>query len=63
MTEEKSIRLGFSGTGARYSRANAFTFFYAAFMTIGLLTFVSTGTAQILNAIGVPQDEQGTVYR
>jgi len=43
------------------SRANCFTFFYAAFTTIGFLTFVSTGTAQILSAINVPIDEQGTV--
>jgi len=43
------------------TRSNAIVFLYAAFATIGLLTFVSTGTAQILSAIGVPSDEQGTV--
>jgi len=61
MAEEKSIRLGFLDLAPGVSKKNAFAFFYAAFTTIGLLTFVSTGTAQILNAIGVPQDEQGTV--
>lgn len=61
MAEEKSIRLGFLDLAPGVSKKNAYAFFYAAFTTIGLLTFVSTGTAQILNAIGVPQDEQGTV--
>lgn len=41
------------------SRANAGTFMYAAFMTIGLLTFVSTGTAQVLNAMGIPIEQHG----
>ena len=59
--EEQGIKLGFLRLAPGISKSNAYAFFYAAFATIGLLTFVSTGTAQILNAIGVPQDEQGTV--
>lgn len=41
------------------SPLNAITFLYAAFATIGLLTFVSTGTAQVLNAMGIPVAEHG----
>ncbi len=41
---------------------NAVVFCYSAFATIGLLTFVSTGTALVLNAnFGIPTTEQGTV--
>jgi MFS family permease len=41
---------------------NAMVFCYAAFATIGLLTFVSTGTALVLNAnFGIPTTEQGTI--
>ena len=58
---EKNARIGFLELAPGVTRSNAFVFFYAAFATIGLLTFVSTGTAQILSAIGVPADEQGTV--
>ncbi len=44
------------------SALNAVVFCYSAFATIGLLTFVSTGTALVLNAnFGIPTDEQGTV--
>jgi MFS family permease len=57
---ENNAHIGFLELAPGVTRGNAFTFFYAAFTTIGLLTFVSTGTAQILSAIGVPADEQGT---
>lgn len=41
---------------------NAAVFCYAAFATIGLLTFVSTGTALVLNAnFGIDIGEQGTI--
>lgn len=41
---------------------NAVIFCYAAFATIGLLTFVSTGTALVLNAnFGIPTGDQGTI--
>jgi len=57
---EQGVKLGFLELAPGISKGNAFTFFYAAFSVIGLLTFISTGTAQVLNAIGVPVDEQGT---
>lgn len=41
---------------------NAVVFCYAAFATIGLLTFISTGTALVLNAkFGIETSEQGTI--
>lgn len=44
------------------SRFNGAVFLYSAFATIGLLTFVSTGTALVLNAkFGIPANEQGTI--
>ncbi len=44
------------------SRFNAGIFCYAAFATIGLLTFISTGTTLVLNAnLGIPIGEQGTI--
>jgi len=44
------------------TRLNAIIFCYSAFATIGLLTFISTGTALVLNAnFGMPVGEQGTV--
>lgn len=44
------------------SRLNGIVFLYSAFATIGLLTFVSTGTALVLNAkFGIPVAEQGTI--
>lgn len=58
---EQGVRLGFLELAPGVSKGNAFAFFYAAFTVIGFLTFVSTGTAQVLNALGIPQNEQGTV--
>jgi len=44
------------------SSLNAVVFLYSAFATIGLLTFISPGTALVLNAaFGMPVNEQGTV--
>ena len=57
----QGVRLGFIELAPDISKGNAYAFFYAAFAVIGLLTFISTGTAQVLNAIGVPQNEHGTV--
>jgi MFS family permease len=59
-SQEVNERLMFLELAPGVSRINAGTFFYAAFATIGLLTFVSTGTAQVLNAIGIPLDDQGS---
>jgi len=60
-TEQQGVKLGFLELAPGVTKTNAFVFFYAAFSVIGLLTFVSTGTAQVLNAIGVAGDQQGTV--
>lgn len=44
------------------TRLNAIMFCYSAFATIGLLTFISTSTALVLNAnFGMPVGEQGTI--
>jgi MFS family permease len=59
--EERGVKLGFLELAPGISKSNAYFFFYASFATIGLLTFISTGTAQVLNAIGVPQGEHGAV--
>ena len=41
---------------------NANVFLYCAFATIGLLTFISTGTSLVLNAnLGIPVEEQGGI--
>jgi MFS family permease len=56
-----NARLGFLELAPGVTRSHAIVFLYAAFATIGLLTFISTGTAQVLSAIGVPGDQQGTV--
>jgi MFS family permease len=56
---ENGIRVGFLTLAPGISRTNMWAFFYASFATIGLLTFISTGTAQVLNAMGIPQDQQG----
>lgn len=41
---------------------NAVVFLYSAFATIGLLTFVSTGTALVLNSnFGLPVNAQGAI--
>ncbi|KZK73985.1 MAG: MFS transporter [Pelodictyon luteolum] len=41
---------------------NAWTFLYAAFVSIGLVTFVSIGQAYILNEhLHIPIDQQGTI--
>ena len=44
------------------SRFNAAVFCYSAFATIGLLTFISTGTTLVLNTnLGIPIGDQGTI--
>lgn len=44
------------------SRRNMWTLIYAAFFTIGLLTFVGVGTPYVLSAIlKIPPDQQGVV--
>jgi MFS family permease len=61
--ESEGIKyLGFIWLQPGISRFNATIFCYAAFATIGLLTFVSTGTALVLTAnLGIPISEHGTI--
>lgn len=60
--QEQSIKVGFLQLAPGISRLNLFVFFYSCFATIGLLTFVSTGTGLVLNAnFGMDIGEQGTV--
>jgi MFS family permease len=61
--DESGVQMwgGFLRLAPEISQVNAYVFFYAAFATIGLLTFVSTGTAQVLNALGIAQDLHGEV--
>ncbi|MCB2107915.1 MAG: MFS transporter [Rhodobacteraceae bacterium] len=44
------------------SKVNAWTLMYAAFFTIGLLTFIGVGTPYVLNAVlKIPSEQQGVV--
>jgi MFS family permease len=50
------------GLAPGISRFHATVFCYASFATIGLLTFVSTGTTLVLNAnLGIATGDQGTI--
>jgi MFS family permease len=61
-TSARGIRVGFLELAPGITRLNLFVFFYSAFSTIGLLTFISTGTGLVLNAnFGLPIDDQGTI--
>jgi MFS family permease len=61
-TEQEGRRFLFVWFLPGITRLNAVIFCYSAFATIGLLTFISTGTALVLNAnFGMPVGEQGTV--
>lgn len=58
---DKGIKVGFLELAPGISRLNLFVYFYSCFATIGLLTFVSTGTGLVLNAnFGMHIGEQGT---
>lgn len=61
--DNQGIRfLGFIWLAPGITKLNATVFCYAAFATIGLLTFISTGTALVLTAnLGIPIGEQGTI--
>jgi len=62
VSTEQGIKVGFLGLAPGISRLNLFALFYSAFATIGLLTFISTGTGLVLNAnFGMDIGEQGTV--
>lgn len=61
MPDDKGIKVGFLRLAPGISRLNLFVYFYSCFATIGLLTFVSTGTGLVLNAnFGMDISEQGT---
>ena len=45
MNTERGIKVGFLELAPGITRPNLFVYFYSCFATIGLLTFVSTGTA------------------
>ncbi|NND55026.1 MAG: MFS transporter [Gammaproteobacteria bacterium] len=59
--QQQGIKVGFLELAPGVSRVNLYTYLYCAFATIGLLTFVSTGTTQVLNAIGIPTSAHGGV--
>jgi MFS family permease len=61
-TEPEGIRVGFLWLAPGISRGNLYAFFYTAFSTIGLLTFVSVATTLVLNThLKIPTDQQGTI--
>ncbi|NCW58419.1 MAG: MFS transporter, partial [Gammaproteobacteria bacterium] len=56
------VKLGPVRLAPGYTRWNARTYLFAAFITIGMLAFVSFIQPYLLNAnLKVPQDEQGRV--
>jgi MFS family permease len=60
--EQEGRKVWFVWLQPGLSSVNFVVFLYASFATIGLLTFVSTGTALVLNAkFGIPTSEQGTI--
>ena len=61
-THEEGKKFLFVWLAPGISRLNATIFCYAAFATVGLLTFINTGTALVLNVnLGIPVGEQGTI--
>lgn len=55
-------RLGPVTLAPTISRANGWTFLYAAFVSIGLLTFITIGQTYILNEhLQIPIEEQGRI--
>jgi MFS family permease len=62
VSNERGIKFGFLELAPGITRPNLFVYFYSCFATIGLLTFVSTGTALVLNAnFGIDVDQQGRI--
>ena len=53
-------RLGPIWLNPGVSRRNAFTYFYAAFFTIGMVAFLAAMQNYLLTSnLGIPEDEQG----
>jgi len=60
--QETSSKLGHVELAPSISKGNALTFLYAAFFSIGLITFLSIGQTYILNVhLGIPENEQGAI--
>ena len=57
---DEAARIGPIWLNPGVSRRNAFTYFYAAFFTIGMLAFLAAMQNYLLTAnLGIPEDEQG----
>jgi MFS family permease len=62
MPDPTQYRLGPVVLAAGVSRWNGYTFLLSAFLSIGLMTFITAGQTYILNAhLGVPESVQGTI--
>ncbi len=60
--EAEGINFGFLQLVPGISRGNLYAFFYTAFSTIGMLTFVSVATTLVLNThLKIPTDQQGMI--
>ncbi|AGA91966.1 arabinose efflux permease family protein [Thioflavicoccus mobilis 8321] len=61
-TESSTQRIGPITLAPSITRANGWTFLYSAFVSIGLLTFITIGQTYILNEhLKVPISEQGRI--
>lgn len=59
-SDTSGIKFGPIWLASGVSRPNMIVYMFSAFVTIGLLTFVNTGTPLVLNSIlNIPIDEQG----
>jgi MFS family permease len=62
MPDATHYRIGPVVLAAGVSRFNGYTFLLSAFLSIGLMTFITAGQTYILNAhLGVPSSVQGTI--
>ncbi|NTV97757.1 MAG: MFS transporter [Chlorobiaceae bacterium] len=62
MTEKTGNKIGPLQLAPSVLPGHAWTFFFASFVSIGLLTFVSIGQAYILNEnLKIPTSQQGTI--
>ncbi|MGD8274604.1 MAG: MFS transporter [Thiohalocapsa sp.] len=62
MHDATQNRIGPVVLAAGVSRWNGYTFLLSAFLSIGLMTFITAGQTYILNAhLGVPESVQGTI--
>lgn len=61
-SQMKPIKVGPIELAPTIKRSNAYAFFYAAFFSIGMITFLSIGQTYILNVhLGIPMSEQGAI--